>query len=123
MRTLHKGNEQGCTLSGVNERGFVFTEVLMALIMVGALLAIAMPNISTVAKRIATKHEMRTVANTLMLYEAENGVLPSSLSSLCPSYFAIGSGYDKDQFGTSYQWTLSQRKLCSTTISYCIILP
>lgn len=108
-----------------NEQGFAFTEVLVYLVIVGALMAIAMPNTSLIAKRIATKHEMRTVRDMLSLYEAENGTLPSSLSSLCPTYFATGSGYDKDSFNVSYSWTLSQRKLCSTSFSpaFCMIVP
>lgn len=108
-----------------NERGFAFTEVLVYLVIVGALMTIAMPNTSLIAKRIATKQEMRTVRDILSLYEAENGALPSSLSSLCPTYFATGSGYDKDGFNVNYTWTVSQRKLCSTSFSpaFCMIVP
>ncbi len=108
-----------------NEQGFVFTEILAALVIVSALMAMAIPNISLIAKRIATKQEMKTVINMLQLYEVESGMLPSSLSSLSPTYFATGSGYDKDGFNVNYTWTVSQRKLCSTSFSpaFCMIVP
>lgn len=84
------------------QSGFIFTEMLMALVIIGALMAIALPNVSAAAKRIATKHEMKVLIDSLSLYEVENGALPSSLSALVPSYYSASSGYDKDQFGVNY---------------------
>lgn len=105
--------------------GIVFVEMMVALVIISALLAIAIPNVSVVSKRIATKHEMSNVTLALQLYEVDNGALPSSLSSLAPNYFAAASGYDKDQFGVNYTWTVGTRTLCSTSFSpsYCVVVP
>lgn len=108
-----------------NQRGFLFVEMLMALVIIGAFLVIALPNISTISKRLATKSEMRHVQDVLSLYEIDTGALPAALSSLSPTYFAAASGYDKDQFGVSYGWTVGTRTLCSTSFSpsYCVVVP
>lgn len=105
-----------------NESGFAMTEALVYLAISAILLAVAFPKGIAAARRAATKAEMSYLAATIVLAEVENGALPNSLTSLTPTYYAPGSGQDKDAFGVSYQYNKIARTLCSVsfTPSYCV---
>lgn len=108
-----KNNEQG---------GFLLIEALVVLMISGVLMAITFPNILNIARRATTKHEMRLLATVVQLYEAENGAVPTTLAALTPVYYTAGSGYNKDAWGTSYQYNVGPRTVCSTnfTPTFCV---
>jgi competence protein ComGC len=105
-----------------NESGYLLTELLMTLVITGAIMAIAIPRISNIAKRISTKYEMQLVKDAALLYEADTGALPVNLAALVPNYFTAGSGQDKDSWNVNYTYNTGTRTLCSTSFSpsFCI---
>lgn len=103
--------------------GFLLIEALVMLMIGGILMAITFPNVINIARRVNTKQEMRLLATVVQLYEADNNALPGSLAALAPIYYATGSGYDKDAWGTSYQYNVGHRTVCSTNFNptFCMV--
>lgn len=102
--------------------GFLLIEALVVLMISGVLMAVTFPNILNITRRVNTKHEMRLLTTVVQLYEADNNALPGTLAALAPVYYPTGSGYNKDAWGTPYQYNVGPRTVCSTnfTPTFCV---
>lgn len=96
-----------------NQSGILLVELLMYILIVGILAAIGVPKVVEITKRQATRQEMSYLVSAIQLYEADKDVLPSSLSSLKPEYYADDK-YKKDAWLVAYTYDKILRKLCST---------
>jgi general secretion pathway protein G len=82
------------------QRGFTFVEVLTAVAVLSALIALALPQFASyklqaqIAKAIA---DIRTLDTSVQLYKMTNGAFPSSLSE-------VASGSVLDAWGQPYQY-------------------
>ncbi len=68
-----------------NARGFTLIEIMLVVIIIGALAAIIVPNFSgrsEQAKVAVAKADISNIATALKLYELDNGVFPSTAQGL-----------------------------------------
>lgn len=68
-----------------NARGFTLIEIMLVVIIIGALAAIIVPNFggrSEQAKVVVAKADISNIATALKLYELDNGVFPSTAQGL-----------------------------------------
>ena len=68
-----------------NARGFTLIEIMLVVIIIGALAAIIVPNFggrSEQAKIVVAKADISNIATALKLYELDNGVFPSTAQGL-----------------------------------------
>lgn len=86
--------------SGLRVRGFTLLEILVAMAILGALLAIAIPAFTQYVEnaRVAkAATEIRALENEVKLYETENSLLPDNLND-------IGRGGLLDPWGSPYAY-------------------
>ena len=101
-----------------NEQGILLVELLMYIVIVGIFISLAIPKLTSGAKKTSTKAEMRLLVNAISLYEIEHDKLPSNLNKL-KGYYKDKS-YKKDAFGNPYQYDKNNRKLCGNTPNECL---
>jgi general secretion pathway protein G len=83
-----------------SERGFTLVEVLTAVAVLSALIALALPQFASyklqaqIAKAIA---DIRTLDTSVQLYKMTNGAFPTSLSE-------VANGSIQDSWGQPYQY-------------------
>lgn len=88
-----------------NRKGFTLVELLIVVLILGALAAIAIPRIGTSASNAkinACKTNVDTINSQIELYMANNGSWPSALTDVTqdPNYFPDGE--PDCPFGTTY---------------------
>jgi len=86
------------TLDGV--QGFTLTELLIALMISGALAALAIPRFieyKTQAEIAKAVEDMRTLDTSIKVYQLDTGALPNSLAS-------VPSGNIPDPWGQPYEY-------------------
>lgn len=104
-----------------NQQGILLIELLIYVTIIGLITSYAVPKISMIYKRMATKNEMALLASTILYIEQDTGSLPTSLTATSLTAYYNGTAYQKDEFGVSYTYSTSSRTLCSTSFSptYC----
>ena len=72
-----------------NEKGFTLVELMVVVVIIGVLVAIAVPiyrNVTDNAARKAHDANLRTIDGAVAIYRAENNVLPANINDLFPNY-------------------------------------
>lgn len=84
-----------------NQKGFTIMELMIVIVIIGILIAIAVPayqNFRARAQATACKANQRTVQSAVGLYYADNGAYPATLGALWP---ATGTKYLDGPIGCS----------------------
>jgi len=98
----------------VAKKGFTLVELLVVVLILGALAFIAIPRISqsaTTAKINACKTNVDLLNSQIELYYANNGTWPADLDDLTsdPNYFPDGAPVCP--FGTAYSYNSSTHRV------------
>ena len=92
MKAMHK-----------NEKGFTLVELMVVVVIIGILVAIAIPVYNTVsnnANKRAVEANLRTIDGAIQTRQASEGELATQISDLVPAYIAVapdgptGASYD-----------------------------
>lgn len=83
-----------------NQKGFTLVELMVVVVIIGILVAIAVPvynNVTAKANQSAVEANLRTIDGAIMMYQAANdGVAPTGDTQLVPNYLqAWPTGPDK----------------------------
>ena len=83
-----------------NEKGFTLVELMVVVVILGILVAIAVPvykNVTDNANRKAVEANLRTIDGAIMQYQAvNNGTSPTATTQIAPDYMQVWpSGPDK----------------------------
>lgn len=105
-------------MSRRNRKGLTLVELLIVILILGALAAIAIPKITTSAtnaKRRVCETNIDTMNTMIEVYYADEDSYPSTLSTLTadPNYFPDGA--PACPFGTAYSNTLTSYNRVDTT--------
>jgi prepilin-type N-terminal cleavage/methylation domain-containing protein len=97
-----------------NREGFTLVELLIVVLILGALAAIAVPRImggATSAKINACKTNVDLLNSQIELYYANEGSWPATLSAVSedPNYFPDGA--PECPFGTSYTYNTTTHRV------------
>lgn len=97
-----------------HRKGFTLVELLVVVLILGALAFIAIPRISqsaTTAKINACKTNVDLLNSQIELYYANNGTWPANLSALTsdPNYFP--DGQPECPFGTGYSYDTTTHRV------------
>ena len=98
------------------KKGFTLVELLVVVLILGALAAIAIPRIgqsSTTAKINACKTNVDLLNSQIELYYASEGSWPSSLSTITGDANYFPDGAPECPFGTSYSYSTSTHRVSS----------
>ncbi|MGC7847689.1 prepilin-type N-terminal cleavage/methylation domain-containing protein [Desulforudis sp. 1088] len=80
-----------------NRKGFTLVELMIVVVIIGILVAIAVPvynNVSQTAERRAVEANLRTIDGAIMQFQAaNNGTNPTDINALVPTYLqAVPAG-------------------------------
>jgi len=91
-----------------NRKGLTLIELLIVVIILGALAAIAIPRITTsatTAKINACKTNVDTLNTSIEMYKMDNGSYPASLATLTGDVNYFPDGAPSCPFGTAYSYS------------------
>ena len=108
-----------------SQAGFTLIEVLLVVVIIGILVAVAVPKLGGRVKEskiAAARMEVKSIATAISMYEVDNGSYPASLQNLVTS---SGNAKNwkgpyiedtKDPWGNDYQYTVSENTLEVKTV-------
>ena len=97
-----------------NRKGVTLVELLIVVLILGALAYVAVPRIvssSTTAKKNACKSNVDTINVQLEAYYADNDAWPASLNALLTNTSYFPDGAPACPFGTSYSWNATTHRV------------
>lgn len=93
-----------------NKRGLTLIELLIVVIILGALAAIAIPRITTsatTAKINTCKTNVDTLNTAIEMYKIDTGAYPADLATLTADANYFPEGSPSCPFGTAYSYSTS----------------
>jgi len=96
------------------KKGLTLVELLVVVLILGALAAIAIPRITVsanTAKANACKTNVDTINTQLELYYNDNGSWPSTLSDLTSDANYFPDGAPSCPFGTAYSYSTTTHRV------------
>ena len=101
-----------------SRKGLTLIELLIVVIILGALAAIAIPRITTsatTAKNNACKTNVDTLNTAIEMYQIDNGSYPASLGTVTADVNYFPDGAPTCPFGTSYSYDSGTHRVAEHT--------